>query len=71
VTKSPIEWTDRSDWNPVCGGKLIEERLTMPLRWKKPAKCFANSTTLLIGEENSDLVLKFVTIGFTGGKYND
>jgi protein gp37 len=86
MTKSGIEWTDRSDWNPIRGctrvsegcrncyaeaiaarfsdrgqpfhgfaertangprwtGKveLIEDRLTLPLRWKKPAKIFVNS----------------------------
>lgn len=91
---SRIEWTDRSDWNPVrgctrvspgCGGpgphggcyaesmaarfskpgmwghgyaemqngkprwtgkvELQEDRLLMPLSWKKPAKVFPNSTS--------------------------
>ena len=91
---SKIEWTDRSDWNPVrgctrvspgCGGpgeqggcyaegmaarfskpsmwghgfaemqdgkprwtgkvELQEDRLRMPLSWRKPAKVFPNSTS--------------------------
>lgn len=84
---SKIEWTDRSDWNPIRGCtrvsegcrncyaeriaarfsgpgqpfhgvakrtdsgprwtgniKLIEERLDLPLRWRKPARIFVNST---------------------------
>lgn len=107
--ESKIEWTDRSDWNPIrgctrvspgCGGpgphggcyaeamaarfsdpaigdksaqwghgyaertskggrwtgkvELIEDRLTLPLRWKRPAKVFASSTSDFFHERLSD-----------------
>ncbi|MFL9829033.1 DUF5131 family protein, partial [Rhodoplanes sp. SY1] len=94
MTKSRIEWTDRSDWNPLrgctrashgCGGAggvggcyaeamaarfsdpgqwghgfaertpaggrwtgkvaVQWDRLDLPLRWRKPAKIFASSTS--------------------------
>lgn len=106
---SKIEWTDRSDWNPIrgctrvspgCGGpgnhggcyaeamagrfsdrakdgkpaqwghgyaertskggrwtgkvELLEERLTLPLRWRRPAKVFPSSTSDIFHEELSD-----------------
>jgi protein gp37 len=94
---SKIEWTDRSDWNPIRGctrvspgcvncyaeasagrfsgagqpfhgyatkkggearwtGKidLIEDRLTLPLRWKKPARIFVSSTSDLFHESLPD-----------------
>ncbi len=101
MTGGTIEWTDRSDWNPIRGctrkteacvncyaeimaarfskpgqwgegyahivqtpsgpdhrwtGKveLIEERLTIPLKWKKPARCFASSTSDFFHEGLSD-----------------
>lgn len=101
MTGGTIEWTDRSDWNPIRGctrkteacvncyaeimaarfskprqwgegyasivqtpsgpdhrwtGKveLIEERLTIPLKWKKPARCFPNSTSDFFHESLSD-----------------
>lgn len=101
MTGGTIEWTDRSDWNPIRGctrktqacvncyaeilaarfsqpggwgegyasivqtpsgpdhrwtGKvgLIEERLTIPLKWKKPARCFASSTSDFFHESLSD-----------------
>lgn len=107
MTTSKIEWTDRSDWNPVrgctrvspgCGGpgphggcyaevlagrfsdpgqwghgfanrtpagmrwtgkvELIEDRLTLPLRWRKPApgknKVFASSTSDIFHESLTD-----------------
>jgi protein gp37 len=90
---SNIEWTDRSDWNPIRGctrvsegcrhcyaeaiaarfsdpgqpfhsfaertpngprwtGKvaLIEDRLTLPLKWRKPARIFVNSAFDLFHE---------------------
>lgn len=92
-----IEWTDRSDWNPIRGctrasegcrncyaeaiaarfsdpgqpfhgfaertangprwtGKvaLIEERLLLPLRWKKAARIFVNSASDLFHESVPD-----------------
>jgi protein gp37 len=103
VTKTKIEWADRSDWNPLrgctrvspgCGGpgphggcyaeaiaarfsdpgqafhgfaertksgprwtgrvELIEERLTAPLRWRKPARIFALSMSDLFHESVPD-----------------
>lgn len=101
MTGGTIEWTDRSDWNPIRGctrkneacvncyaeilaarfsqpggwgegyahivqtpngpdhrwtGKveLIEERLTIPLKWKKPARCFPSSTSDFFHESLSD-----------------
>ncbi len=97
MTASKIEWTDRSDWNPVRGcsrvsegcrncyaevmaarfskpgqwgygfaemqggdhrwtGKveLQEDRLTLPLRWRKPAKIFASSTSDIFHESLPD-----------------
>ena len=97
MTDSKIEWTDRSDWNPVRGcsrvteactncyaeaiaarfcnpglpfegfahklggearwtGKveLIEDRLLLPLSWRKPARCFANSTSDFFHEKLPD-----------------
>lgn len=103
MTTSKIEWTDRSDWNPVrgctrvspgCGGpgphggcyaealaarfskpgqwghgfaemqggkprwtgkvELIEDRLTLPLRWRKPAKVFVSSTSDIFHESLPD-----------------
>lgn len=103
MTVSKIEWTDRSDWNPIrgctrvspgCGGpghaggcyaeamagrfsdpgqwghtyatrtskggrwtgkvELQEDRLTLPLRWKRPAKIFASSTSDVFHERLSD-----------------
>lgn len=103
MANSKIEWTDRSDWNPIrgctrvspgCGGpgnfggcyaeamagrfsdpgqwghgyaertskggrwtgkvELIEERLTLPLRWRKPAKVFASSTSDIFHEALSE-----------------
>lgn len=102
MTESKIEWTDRSDWNPIrgctrvspgCGGPgphggcyaekiagrfsdpgqafhgfatraaggrwtgkvaIVEERLTLPLRWRKPAKVFASSTSDIFHEALSD-----------------
>jgi protein gp37 len=94
MTKSKIEWTDRSDWNPIrgctrvspgCGGPgphggcyaeaiasrfsgegqpfhgyaertakgprwtgkvdVMWDRLTLPLRWRMPARIFASSTS--------------------------
>lgn len=97
MTASKIEWTDRSDWNPVRGctrvsegcrhcyaeaiaarfsgagqpfdgfatrqggearwtGKvaLVENRLTLPLRWKKPARIFASSTSDIFHESLAD-----------------
>jgi protein gp37 len=102
MSASRIEWTDRSDWNPIrgctrvsegCGsdrgggcyaeaiaarfsdpgmafhgfarrtpkggrwtGKvaLIEDRLLLPLRWKKPARVFASSTSDVFHEALSD-----------------
>lgn len=107
MTASKIEWTDRSDWNPIrgctrvspgCGGPgphggcyaeaiagrfsdpgqafhgfatrtpkggrwtgkvaLIEERLTLPLRWRRPApgrnKVFPSSTSDIFHEALSD-----------------
>lgn len=103
MTASKIEWTDRSDWNPIrgctrvsrgCGGPgkaggcyaeriaarfrdpgqpfhsfakrvngearwtgkvaLIEDRLTEPLRWRKPAKIFACSMSDLFHEALPD-----------------
>ena len=103
MTASKIEWTDRSDWNPIrgctrvsrgCGGPgkaggcyaeriaarfsdpgqpfhsfakrvngearwtgkvaLIEDRLTEPLRWRKPAKIFVCSTADLFHEALPD-----------------
>ena len=102
MTASAIEWTGRSDWNPVrgctrasqgCGtgtqggcyaeqiagrfsdpgqpfhgfatrtpkggrwtGKvaLMEDRLTLPLRWRKPATVFVNSTSDIFHESLPD-----------------
>lgn len=97
MTASKIEWTDRSDWNPIRGctrvsegcrncyaegiaarfsgpgqpfhgfaertakgprwtGKvqLVEDRLTLPLRWKKPARIFASSTSDIFHESLPD-----------------
>ena len=97
MTASKIEWTGRSDWNPVRGctrasegcrhcyaetiaarfsdpgqafhgfatrttsgprwtGKveLVENRLTLPLRWRKPATIFASSTSDIFHESLSD-----------------
>lgn len=103
MTASKIEWTDRSDWNPIrgctrvspgCGGPgphggcyaeaiagrfsdpdqafhgyatrtpaggrwtgkvdLLEDRLLLPLRWKRPAKVFASSTSDVFHEKLSD-----------------
>lgn len=100
MTRSKIEWCERSDWNPIrgctrtspgCGGAnkqggcyaekiaarfskpgqpfhgfatlrngearwtgkvdLIEERLTEPLRWRKPADIFALSMSDLFHEK--------------------
>lgn len=100
MTASKIEWTDRSDWNPIrgctrvspgCGGpgkhggcyaeamaarfskpgqwghgfaemrnheprwtgrvEMMRERLDLPLRWKKPARIFASSTSDMFHEE--------------------
>jgi protein gp37 len=100
---SKIEWTGRSDWNPVrgctrispgCGGpgphggcyaeaiagrfsgegqpfhgfadrtskggrwtgkvELMEERLTLPMHWSKPATIFASSTSDIFHESLSD-----------------
>lgn len=94
---SKIEWTDRSDWNPIRGctrvsdgcvncyaeaiagrfsdrgqafhgfakrtsggprwtGKveLIEDRLTLPLRWRRPARIFVNSASDLFHESVPD-----------------
>lgn len=94
---SKIEWTDRSDWNPMRGctrvsdgckncyaeriagrfsgpgqpfegfatvkgrearwtGKvaLIEDRLTLPLRWRKPSRIFVNSAFDLFHESVPD-----------------
>ncbi len=102
MTQSKIEWTDRSDWNPVRGctrvtegcrncyaesiagrfsghnsktgeplpyhgyatiqdgkarwtGKveLQPDRLTLPMRWRKPAKIFVNSTSDIFHESLS------------------
>ena len=92
-----IEWTERSDWNPIRGctrvspgcehcyseaiaarfsgpGKpfegfaemtahgprwtrkvaLIEERLMLPLKWKKPSRIFVNSASDLFHEAVTD-----------------
>lgn len=109
MTASKIEWTDRSDWNPIrgctrvspgCGGpgehggcyaeamaarfsdpatdekpaqwghgfaertskggrwtgkvELQEDRLLLPLKWKKPARVFAASTSDIFHESMSD-----------------
>lgn len=97
MTASKIEWTDRSDWNPIRGctrvsegcrncyaegiaarfsgpgqpfhgfaertpkgprwtGKveLVEDRLTLPLRWRKPARIFASSTSDIFHESLPD-----------------
>jgi protein gp37 len=101
MSKTKIQWTDRSDWNPVrgctrvspgCGGpgphggcyaeviaarfsdpgqpfhgfakrgparwtgkvELIKERLTLPLRWRKPARIFVNSMFDLFHEALPD-----------------
>jgi protein gp37 len=103
MAESKIEWTDRSDWNPIrgctrvspgCGGpgphggcyaealaarfskpgmwghgfaemqggkprwtgkvELQEDRLTLPLRWRNPAKIFASSTSDIFHEALSD-----------------
>lgn len=103
MTRSAIEWCDRSDWNPLrgctrvspgCGGpgphggcyaeaiaarfsdpgqpfhgyvertksgprwtgkvELIEERLTAPQRWRKPARIFALSMSDLFHESVPD-----------------
>jgi len=94
---SKIEWTDRSDWNPIRGctrvsegcrncyaesiaarfsapgqpfhgfakrtpngprwtGKVapIEERLTLPLKWRRPARIFVNSAFDLFHESVLD-----------------
>lgn len=100
---SKIEWTDRSDWNPIrgctrvspgCGGpgdhggcyaeamaarfsdegqwghgfakrtakggrwtgkvELQADRLTLPMRWKRPARIFASSTSDVFHEALSD-----------------
>lgn len=102
MAASKIEWTDRSDWNPIrgctrvspgCGGPgphggcyaeaiaarfsdpgqpfhgyakrtvkgprwtgrvdLIDERLTRPMRWRRPAKIFASSTSDIFHESLS------------------
>ncbi|HEY1630840.1 MAG TPA: phage Gp37/Gp68 family protein [Rhizomicrobium sp.] len=103
MTASKIEWTDRSDWNPVrgctrvspgCGGPgdhggcyaegmaarfskpgqwghgfaemksgrprwtgkvaVAEDRVTLPLRWRKPAKVFVSSTSDVFHEALRD-----------------
>jgi protein gp37 len=103
MSASKIEWTDRSDWNPVrgctrvspgCGGpgdnggcyaeamaarfslpgmwghgfaemrdgkprwtgkvEFQEDRLTLPLRWRKPAKIFVSSTSDIFHESLVD-----------------
>ncbi|HLY06118.1 MAG TPA: phage Gp37/Gp68 family protein [Rhizomicrobium sp.] len=103
MAESKIEWTDRSDWNPIrgctrvsngCGGpgdqggcyaeamaarfsnpgnwghgfaemrggkprwtgkvELQEDRLTLPLRWRKPAKIFVSSTSDVFHEKLPD-----------------
>lgn len=103
MTESKIEWTDRSDWNPVrgctrvspgCGGpgpnggcyaealaarfskpglwghgfaemqdgkprwtgkvEFQEDRVTLPLRWRKPAKIFVSSTSDIFHEALPD-----------------
>ena len=97
MSASAIEWTGRSDWNPVRGctrrsqgcancyaeqiagrfsdpgqpfhgfatrtarggrwtGKveLIEDRLTLPFRWRKPATVFVNSTSDIFHESLPD-----------------
>lgn len=97
MTASKIEWTERSDWNPIRGctrvsegcrhcyaeqiagrfsdpgqafhgfaqrtsaggrwtGKveLVEDRLTLPLRWRKPSLIFASSTSDIFHESLSD-----------------
>jgi protein gp37 len=103
MSVSKIEWTDRSDWNPIrgctrvspgCGGpgphggcyaeaiaarfsdpgqpfhgfaertskgprwtgkvELVESRLALPLRWRKPARVFASSTSDIFHESLPD-----------------
>lgn len=97
MTASRIEWTGRSDWNPIRGctrvsegcrhcyaeaiaarfsdpgqpfegfatrtsggprwtGRvaLVEDRLTLPLRWRRPATIFASSTSDIFHESLSD-----------------
>ena len=103
MAASKIEWTDRSDWNPIrgctrvspgCGGpgphggcyaeaiaarfsdpgqafhgfaertksgprwtgkvEIQEDRLTLPLRWRKPARIFASSTSDIFHESLPD-----------------
>lgn len=97
MTQSAIEWTDRSDWNPVrgctrvtegcrncyaesiaarfCGAgqpfegfatkkggearwtgkvELQTNRLTLPLKWRKSAKIFANSASDIFHESLPD-----------------
>ena len=97
MTASAIEWTGRSDWNPVRGCtrasqgcthcyaeqiagrfsdpgqpfhtfatrtakgarwtgrvELMEDRLTLPLRWRKPATVFVNSTSDIFHESLPD-----------------
>jgi len=103
MTTSRIEWTDRSDWNPIrgctrvsegcrnCyaetiagrfsgpgqpfagfatqtrdGGRwtgrveLVEQRLALPLRWRKPARIFVNSAFDLFHEQIADDVIDCV-----------
>jgi protein gp37 len=106
MTESKIEWTDRSDWNPVrgctrvspgCGGpgphggcyaealaarfsqpgmwghgfaemkdgkprwtgkvELQEDRVSLPLRWKEPARIFVNSTSDIFHEALPDATI--------------
>lgn len=100
MTASKIEWTERSDWNPVrgctrvsegcrhcyaeqiagrfsdpgqpfhgfatrtsAGGRwtgrveLVEDRLTRPLKWRKPALVFASSTSDIFHESLPDAAI--------------
>jgi hypothetical protein len=60
MAASKIERTKRSDWNCVRGctrtgkAQFIDERLTLPLRWRKPARIFVNSMFDLFQEDVPD-----------------